>query len=70
MEEPARSARKAIVTRTYAKAVVDVGAESGSAVVDLWGAIMREVGWDGGDEMPGDRGVEKSALETLLVDGE
>lgn len=47
-----------------------MGAESGSAVVDLWGAIMREVGWDGGDEMPGDRGVEKSALETLLVDGE
>lgn len=68
--EPEKSARKAVIARAYARAVAEVGAESETAVVDLWSACMREVGWDGEEELPGDRLVEKSALSRLLVDGE
>jgi hypothetical protein len=69
-DEPSKSARKAVIAQAYATAVVEVGAESEAAVVDLWGACMREIGWDGGEELPGDRTVEKSALSRLLHDGE
>ncbi|OAG01528.1 SGNH hydrolase [Paraphaeosphaeria sporulosa] len=68
-EEPAKSARKAVIAQAYARAVVEVGAESETAVVDLWGACMREVGWDGGEQVPGDRGLGRSDLRKLLVDG-
>ncbi|KAF9734474.1 hypothetical protein PMIN06_002410 [Paraphaeosphaeria minitans] len=69
LEEPAKSARKAVIAQAYARAVFEVGVKSGTAVVDLWGACMREVGWDGGEEVPGDRRLEKSGLGRLLVDG-
>ncbi|KAF2442947.1 SGNH hydrolase [Karstenula rhodostoma CBS 690.94] len=68
-EEPGKSARKAVIAQAYARAVVEVGVESETAVVDLWSACMREIGWDEGEELPGDRTVEKSALSQLLVDG-
>lgn len=68
-DEPHKSARKAAIAQAYADAVVEVGAESDTAVVQLWGACMREVGWDGGERLPGDRGVERSELGRLLFDG-
>lgn len=68
-DEPGKSARKAGVAQAYASAVVEVGAESETAVVDLWSACMREVGWNGEERLPGDRGVERSGLSRLLYDG-
>ncbi|KAF1980461.1 GDSL Lipase/Acylhydrolase [Bimuria novae-zelandiae CBS 107.79] len=68
-DEPGKSARKAVIARAYADAVVEVGSESGIAVVDLWSACMKEVGWDGEEPLPGDHGAEKSGLSKLLFDG-
>lgn len=74
-EEPGKSARKAVVARAYAEAVVQMGKEMQTAVVDLWSACMAEAGWNhsecGGGVIPGDRQAEKcEGLAGLLTDGE
>ncbi|CAO2657419.1 Nn.00g035450.m01.CDS01 [Neocucurbitaria sp. VM-36] len=72
-DEPGKSARKADVARSYAEAVVQIGKEMQTAVVDLWSACMTEAGWNHGcgeGLLPGDRRAEKcEGLGRLLTDG-
>ncbi|KAF2464658.1 uncharacterized protein BDR25DRAFT_271701 [Lindgomyces ingoldianus] len=78
--EPGNPVRKAGVTRLYAEAVkegVRIGKAGGmvAEVVDLWGAIMGEIGWvenegKGVDLLPGDRRLESNVgLKMMLYDG-
>lgn len=70
----------AVTAQQYGEGVRGVGKDMGVAVVDLWGACMKEatVGWNAslpserGVEllMPGDKRAERSAvLARLLYDG-
>ncbi|KAF2623019.1 SGNH hydrolase [Macroventuria anomochaeta] len=79
-DEPGRSARTAVTAQQYAVGVKNAGEEMGVAVVDLWGACMREatVGWNASLRnecsvellMPGDKRAERSdVLARLLYDG-
>ena len=67
--------RLAATTKIYADAVVELGAELGIPVVNLWKAFMSRTdfnfdAWKLGDDVPGSLGLaQNDALVELMYDG-
>jgi lysophospholipase L1-like esterase len=64
--------RKAGDAREYAQIIKEVGAETGLAVLDVWGVFIERAGWKGGEGevLPGSfEGGKSVVLGELLDDG-
>ncbi|ODH49861.1 hypothetical protein GX48_03950 [Paracoccidioides brasiliensis] len=67
---PAPVIRKAETTKQYAEACRDVGRELGVPVADIWGAFMKEAGWEEGEPLAGSKRAPANVrLGELLSDG-
>lgn len=65
--EPRRTAEH---TQKYANAVVQVGQEIGVPVINLWGVMMAQAGWEPGQPLAGSKRVPENAyLKSVLLDG-
>ena len=62
--------RHNIVSKQYSEAVVELGAELGVPVVDLWKAFMSRTGWKEGEPLVGSLNEPRNEeLEKLMYDG-
>lgn len=65
--------REALDAKAYAQIVKEVGAETGLAVLDVWGIFMEKAGWKDseGEVLPGrSLAPRNKVLEEFLYDGE
>jgi lysophospholipase L1-like esterase len=62
--------RTAILTKSYAAAVREVGASLNIPVVDLWSAFMKPTGWKEGEPLIGSYEVPNNeTFASLFTDG-